>query len=100
MKQNVLTFGRKRVKGQYFISCTGYYMTFTDYCFEGLVPMYACLLVSTWFKLSTLAVAATIMLNFAYAATVHSGWYMPGFPDPGDHWLHHSKVFFESCNFL
>jgi sterol desaturase/sphingolipid hydroxylase (fatty acid hydroxylase superfamily) len=72
--------------------CQGYYMTFVDYCFEGLIPFYCCLLVTAWFHLSTVALAATIMLNSVYASTVHSGWNIPGFPDPGDHWLHHTKV--------
>ncbi len=40
----------------------GYYMTYVDYCFEGLVPMYVGLLISSWFRLSTVAVASTIML--------------------------------------
>lgn len=74
------------------VAFSGYYMTFVDYCLEGLFPMYICLLISAWFQLSTVAVAATIMLNYAYAPIVHSGWTLPGFPDPGDHWLHHTKV--------
>ena len=67
-------------------------MEVVDYCFEGPVPMYFCLLISAWFKLSLAAVYATVLLNFAYASIVHSGWTIPGFPDPGEHWLHHSKV--------
>ena len=67
-------------------------MTFVDFCLEGLVPMYFCLLFTAVFQLSTVALASTIMINFAYASSVHSGWTIPGFPDPADHWLHHSKV--------
>ena len=26
------------------------------------------------------------------ACTVHSGWNIPGFSDPGAHWLHHNLV--------
>jgi hypothetical protein len=67
-------------------------MTFVDYCFEGLIPFYACLLVTARLQLSTVALASKIMLNTVYATTAHSGWSIPGFPDPGDHWLHHTKV--------
>ncbi len=67
-------------------------MTWVDYCFEGLIPMGFCLVTCAHFNLSSVAVIATILLNITYAATVHSGWYLPGFPDPGFHWLHHSKV--------
>jgi hypothetical protein len=71
-------------------------MTFVDYCLEGPFSMYCCLLVSAWFQLSTVALAGTIMLNFVYASTVHSGWSIPGLPDTGDHWLHHTKVKFST----
>jgi sterol desaturase/sphingolipid hydroxylase (fatty acid hydroxylase superfamily) len=68
------------------IALSGYYMTFVDYCFEGLIPFYACLLVTARLQLSTVALASKIMLNTVYATTAHSGWSIPGFPDPGDHW--------------
>lgn len=69
-------------------------MTFVDYCFEGLIPFYCCLLVTAWFQLSTVALAATIMLNSVFASLGHSGWNIPGVPDFSDHWLHHTKVKF------
>jgi sterol desaturase/sphingolipid hydroxylase (fatty acid hydroxylase superfamily) len=71
---------------------TGYYMTWVDYCFEGLIPMFCGLVVSATFQLFPVAVISTIMLNVVPASTVHSEWYIPGLPDPGNHWLHHSKV--------
>lgn len=74
-------------------SISGYYMTFLDYCLEGPVPMLACTVVAAAiFNLSPTALLHQVMLNVVYAATVHSGWSIPGFPDPADHWLHHTKV--------
>lgn len=74
------------------LAFSGWYMTVMDYCLEGMIPMYCCLLATTKFQLSSVAMFTTCTMNFAYAATIHSGWAIPGFPDPGDHWLHHSKV--------
>lgn len=77
-------------KADYGLS--GFYMTFVDYIFEGLLPMCFAVVISAFMGLSSVSVMTTVMLAKVYAITVHSGWQVPGFPDPGNHWLHHTKV--------
>ena len=74
------------------LAFSGYYMTWIDYCGEALLPLYGCALATAIFGLSPTALLQCVTMHFSQAVVLHSGWNVPGYPHPGEHWLHHTKV--------